>query len=176
MTEDNQRFPEGDEKIYWTGEPVVSILNVKAIIFYILPGIFLLLLWCGCIEYGGDHTILKTAYSFIHQEDVLVRILFLLLIISLIIFPVVRWFLYYKRVVYIFTDKRAFACYKGSNEIDYQIEASDIPHMHRSYHGKERVSLYKYIQEEADEDRGITRIVRVGFEGIPVHVLDFYEV
>lgn len=77
-------------------------------------------------------------------------------------------------MAYIFTDKRAFAYYKGSNEIAFQIGASDILQMQRSYHGKARVSLYKYIQEETAEGRGITRVVRVGFEGIPVHVLDFY--
>lgn len=170
----NQNFLKDDENIYWQGEPVVSILNVQSIIFYILPGIFLLLFWSGMIEYGGDHAILKKAYSFIHQENMLVRFAFFALIICLIIFPVVRWFLYYKRVAYIFTDKRAFAYYKGSNEIDFQIDASDILKMQRSYHGKARVSLYKYIQEETAEGRGITRVVRVGFEGIPVHVLDFY--
>lgn len=73
----NQNFLKDDENIYWKGEPVVSILNVKSIIFYILPGIFLLLFWCGMIEYGGDHAILKKVYSFIHQENMLARFVFL---------------------------------------------------------------------------------------------------
>ena len=101
----------------------------------------------------------------------------LLLIIGLMVYPVVRWFLYYKRIAYVFTDKRAVAYYKDSNEIDFQIEASGILNMQRSYRGGELVSLNTYTTEEGQdvEGRGVTRVVRTGFEGIPARILDFYR-
>ena len=92
------------------------------------------------------------------------------------VYPFIRWFLYYKRIAYIFTDKRAIAYYKDSNEIDFQIAASGILNMQRSYRGGDLVSLHTYTTEEGTEEgRGVTRVVRTGFEGIPARILDFYH-
>ena len=168
---DHPSFLKDDETIYWQGAPVVSLLNVKSIAFYILPGIFLLLLWCGVIGYEGDLDVLNMAYGFIHQENILIRLAFFVLFVGLTLYPVIRWFLYYKCVGYMFTDRRALAYDKGSSEILFQIDAADIRNMRRTYDSKGRVSLYQYIQEETPEDSGTARIVRVGFEGIPAHVL-----
>ncbi len=171
----NPQFLDRDEKIYWQGEPVVPILNVNSIVFYILPSVILLIFWSGCIEYGENYAFLQKAYDFIHQ-GAMTRWGFLLLCIGLMVYPFVRWFLYYKRIAYVFTDKRAIAYYKDSNEIDFQIEASGILNMQRSYRGGELVSLRTYTTEEGTEEgRGVTRVVRTGFEGIPVRVLDFYH-
>ena len=171
----NPQFLDRDEKIYWQGEPVVPILNVNSIVFYILPSVILLIFWSGCIEYGENYAFLQKVYDFIHQ-GAMTRWGFLLLCIGLMVYPFVRWFLYYKRIAYVFTDKRAIAYYKDSNEIDFQIEASGILNMQRSYRGGELVSLRTYTTEEGTEEgREVTRVVRTGFEGIPVRVLDFYH-
>ena len=167
----NPQFLNNDEKIYWQGEPVVSVLNVKFIVSYILPSVILLIFWSGCIEYGENNAFLQKAYDFIHQ-GAMTRWGALLLIIGLMVYPFVRWFLYYKRIAYVFTDKRAIAYYKDSNEIDFQIAASDILNMQRSYCGRDLVSLHTYTTEEG---RGVTRVVRTGFEGIPARILDFYH-
>ena len=171
----NPQFLDNDEKIYWQGEPVVSVLNVKSIVFYVLPSVILLIFWSGCIEYGENYAFLQTAYDFIHQ-GAMTQWGALLLIIGLMVYPFIRWFLYYKRIAYIFTDKRAIAYYKDSNEIDFQIAASDILNMQRSYRGGDLVSLHTYTTEEGTEEgRGVTRVVRTGFEGIPARILDFYH-
>ena len=60
----NPQFLDDDEKIYWQGEPVVSVLNVKSIVFYILPSVILLIFWSGCIEYGENYAFLQTAYDY----------------------------------------------------------------------------------------------------------------
>ena len=174
--EDNPQFLNNDEKIYWQGEPVVPVLNVNSIVFYILPSVILLIFWSGCIEYGENYAFLQKAYDFIHQ-GAMTQWGALLLIIGLMVYPVVRWFLYYKRIAYVFTDKRAVAYYKDSNEIDFQIEASGILNMQLSYRGGELVSLNTYTTEEGQdvEGRGVTRVVRTGFEGIPARILDFYR-
>ena len=176
MKNNNPRFLNDDEKIYWQGEPVVSILNVNSIVFYVLPSVALLIFWSGCIEYGEDYAFLQKAYDFIHQ-GAMTRWVSLLLIIGLMVYPFVRWFLYYKRIAYVFTDKRAIAYYKDSNEIDFQITASGLLNMQRSYRGGSLVSLHTFTTEEGrdGEGRSVTRVVRTGFEGIPARVLDFYR-
>lgn len=173
MMKNNQNFLGKDEKIYWQGEPVVPILSAKSIVFCLLPGVVFLLFWSGWIEFDKNNVFLQKANDVI-QQNMMVRGLSLLLIIGLMISPIVRWFLYYKRIAYVFTERRAIAYYKRSNEIVFQIKASDVLKMKRFYRGSEQVSLYQYIQEEDLEDLGITRVVRVGFEGVPAHILDFY--
>lgn len=170
-----QTLVRDDETIHWQGEPEAPVLSVKSVLFCLLPGLLLLLLWSGCIEYGGDHPILKKACDFFLQDDVFIRSASLVLIIGLIASPFVRWFLYYKRIAYVFTESRAIAYYKDTHEVAFQVEASDILQMQRSYRGENRVSLYTYIREDTPEDQGVARLVRVGFEGIPAHVLDFYK-
>ncbi len=167
----NPQFLNDDEKIYWQGEPVVSLLNVNSIVFYILPSVILLIFWSGCIEYGVNYAFLRTAYDFIHQ-GAMTQSVSLLLIIGFMFYPFIRWFLYYKRIAYIFTDRRAIAYYKDSNEMDFQIAASGILNMQRSHRGGGLVSLHACTTEEG---RGVTRVVRMGFEGIPARILDFYH-
>lgn len=167
----NTSLIDNNEEIYWQGEPVVSLFNVKYIIFYILPGVILLLFWSGKIELDNDF--FQNTYALIN-DGTMVRWGVFLLIISMMLSPVIQWFFYYKRMAYVFTEKRAIAYYKESKEIAFQIEASDIPNMRRSYRRDGLISLYKYIQEETAEP-GATRIVRVGFEGIPAYIPDFYQ-
>ena len=173
---DSPQFLDHDEKIYWQGEPVASILNANSIVFYILPSVILLIFWSGCIEYGEKYAFLQKAYDFIHQSAI-TRWGILLLCIGLMVYPFIRWFLYYKRIAYVFTDKRGIAYYKDSNEIDFQIAASGILSMQRSYRGGDLVSLHTYTTEEGQgvEGRSVTRVVRMGFEGIPARILDFYH-
>lgn len=110
------------------------------------------------------------------QENLFVKYLVLVLILGLMLQPVLRWFLYYKRIEYVFTNRRALAYYRDSQEIEFEIEASAIPDMKKTPARAGLINLHAVIEEQGElqEARGETQYVKVGFEGVPANILERY--
>ena len=171
----NKENMKDGEEVYWQGKPSVPACNVRTVMLYLIPSAILLCIWSGISGIEEYIPQIKDALVFL-QENIFVKYLVLLLILGLMLQPVLRWFLYYKRIEYVFTNRRALAYYRDSQEIEFEIEASAIPDMKKTPARAGLINLHAVIEEQGElqEARGETQYVKVGFEGVPANILERY--
>lgn len=171
----NKENMKKEEVIYWQGKPNVPVCDARTFVLYVIPAIILLCIWSGISGVEEYMPRVKDVLVFL-RDNIILNYTVLVMILGLMLRPLLRWFLYYKRIEYVFTSMRALAYYRSSNEIDFEIEAADIPKMQQSFSREGLINLHTFIvdQGELHERQGEIRYVKVGFEGIPADILEHY--
>lgn len=170
MVYNKENLKQG-EVVYWQGTPCVSCCNVKTFGLYVIPALILLYVWSGASGIEEYLPFLKEPLD-TFQNTTFAKYIALVLIAGLLASPFVRWFLYYKRIEYVFTNMRALAYYKDDGEIEFEIEASEIPDMKQSSARNGLVNLHTWMEDSGMQGKTVN--VRAGFEGIPAEILKHY--
>ena len=162
-------FLSDDEVIIWQGRPRRAMFKLRDILNYELPGVILLCLWGGWL----NNELVQKISGFINSSWE-PQAICLVMAMGLLAAPILFWFFYYKRIAYVFTEKRAVCYDENSGKISHQVEAADIPKMKRTELRDGFVSLHLLVPDSDSSHEG-AHFIRVEFEGIPAHVPASYE-
>lgn len=168
-----QNLLSSEEQIIWKGTPDVPVLALQNLFTYYIPGITFIFFFLQCMFEADIHPVITTLNTYIKKMDFL-QFLFAIFGIALLCFPFVRAY-HMKHIVYVFTNTRAFSFNSKTNEIEFEVPATDILSLTRREHSDGRISLQFWKQYKSNQPDEHTIFSKVGFEYIPSHILDYYK-